>query len=129
MGLCNDLTAASADDGCGGWVVGEVGDPAECDVESVDNPAPLSDPTGLEIGSRTGCQYDLSDCSEKVQKDVGYDRSTGKADPSKGTAATSSDGKTSSGGNGAKSGDSTGCGSWGFLATELECVMSAAWIR
>jgi hypothetical protein len=36
VGLFNGLTATSADDGCGGWVVGEVGNPAECDVEGVD---------------------------------------------------------------------------------------------
>ncbi|MDH6521836.1 RHS repeat-associated protein [Streptomyces sp. SAI-090] len=57
------------------------------------NPETLADPTGLEIGSRpNSCQYDLSNCPKKVQKEVGYDPKTGTADPSRGTATTSSRG-------------------------------------
>ncbi|WP_326649961.1 MULTISPECIES: RHS repeat-associated core domain-containing protein [unclassified Streptomyces] len=53
------------------------------------NPVTFSDPTGTEIGSKpNSCEYDLANCSSKVQKEVGYDPVTktvtppsGKIDP------------------------------------------------
>ncbi|SCF61280.1 MULTISPECIES: hypothetical protein [unclassified Streptomyces] len=56
-GLTATLTATSADDGCGGWVVGEVGDPAECDVEGVDGLA-------LETESDVGVDADVGVAEE-----------------------------------------------------------------
>ena len=56
-----------------------------------DNPVTFSDPTGREIGSRpNSCEYDLANCSKKVQKEVGYDPKTGLADYRRGTAVSSS---------------------------------------
>ncbi|MCC5575898.1 RHS repeat-associated core domain-containing protein [Microtetraspora sp. AC03309] len=50
------------------------------------NPATFSDPTGEEIGSRpNSCQYNLRNCSKKVQKQVGFDPKTGIATPPKHT--------------------------------------------
>ncbi|WP_159054787.1 RHS repeat-associated core domain-containing protein, partial [Streptomyces dysideae] len=50
------------------------------------NPVTYADPTGLEVGSRpNSCQYSLANCSKKVQKSVGYNPSTGLADPAKAT--------------------------------------------
>jgi len=77
------------------------------------NPVTLSDPTGNEIGSRpNSCQYDLANCSKKVQKEVGYDPSTGLADPSKGTATTSSTGHTKKKSSG-----------WGWLSSAVHTVV------
>ncbi|MFG2471176.1 RHS repeat-associated core domain-containing protein [Streptomyces canus] len=54
-----------------------------------DNPVTFSDPTGQEIGSRpNSCQYDLANCSKKVQKEVGYDPKTGLADYRRGTVVS-----------------------------------------
>lgn len=51
-----------------------------------DNPVTFSDPTGQEIGSKpNSCQYDLANCPKKVQKEVGYDPKTGRADYRRGT--------------------------------------------
>jgi RHS repeat-associated protein len=55
------------------------------------NPVTFADPTGLEIGSRpNSCQYSLANCSKKVQKSVGYNPSTGLADPAKATKSGTS---------------------------------------
>lgn len=78
------------------------------------NPVTLSDPTGQEVGSKpNSCQYDLANCPKKVQEEVGYDPSTGRADPEQGTATTSSNGQTKS----------KGGSKWGWLSDAANTVV------
>lgn len=50
------------------------------------NPLTYSDPAGTEIGSKpNSCQYDLSKCSKKTKKEVGYDDKSGTVDYRRGT--------------------------------------------
>ncbi|MDO0935954.1 polymorphic toxin-type HINT domain-containing protein [Streptomyces sp. DG2A-72] len=65
-GLTATLTATSADDGCGGWVVGEVGDPAECDVEGVDG---LALETESDVGVDAGGDADVG-VADGTTKDI-----------------------------------------------------------
>jgi hypothetical protein len=65
-GLTATLTATSADDGCGGWVVGEVGDPAECDVEGVDG---LALETESDVGVDAGGDADVGVAEEFLDDD------------------------------------------------------------
>jgi hypothetical protein len=65
-GLTATLTATSADDGCGGWVVGEVGDPAECDVEGVDG---LALETESDVGVDAGGDADVGVTEEFLDHD------------------------------------------------------------
>lgn len=55
------------------------------------NSVTFADPTGLEVGSRpNSCKYSLANCSKKVQKSVGYNPSTGIADPARVTKSGTS---------------------------------------
>ncbi len=65
-GLTATLTAMSANDGCGGWVVREVGDPAECDVEGVDG---LALEAESDVGVDAGGDADVGVAEEFLDDD------------------------------------------------------------